>query len=119
MAKIFIGGTEYQVPVLNLKTIKKVWPVVQSAQSSEDMIEAISCAVKVVALALVAAENPKTPDSEVDAKADWIEETMTGTEMTGLRDSMRDILIESGLLSSGEVKGEAAQDQNSTETLTE
>jgi hypothetical protein len=36
MATIKIGGKDIDLPILNLKTIKKIWPLVEGIQDNDD-----------------------------------------------------------------------------------
>lgn len=103
MATFIIGGTKYEAPVLNFKTLKKVWPYVESVQSSEDMAAAFDAVSIIVSAALERTETPLSPD-EVDEK-------LLAPEIDGLRQSLTDLLIASKVLKlvpeGGDEQGEA------------
>lgn len=123
MAKVTIGGEEHEVPPLNFKGIKKVWPMVskmaaKTANSdtltTEDGLEAVDVAIAVVA-ASFERHNP-------EKNADWIEENLHGSEVAGLQMAMQDIMIESGVMEKSESpSGEAPTptEEASTGTGTE
>lgn len=113
MAKFVIGGKDYEFPPLNLKTIKQVWPLVDKIQHAGDLPGLMDVTCEILALVLARSDNPMT--------AEQIEEEMLATEIDGIRISMEDLLIESGLLSrtDGTVKpGEEAGAAPSTATGT-
>ena len=108
MAKVTIGGEVYEVPPLNFKGIKKVWPAVSKIASkassgdqmtTEDGLEAVDVAIQVVA----AAFNREHPDRD----ANWIEDNLRGGEIADLQIAMQDIMVESGIMQkTGDALGE-------------
>lgn len=113
MAKFVIGGEDYEFPPLNLKTIKKVWPLVDKIQGAEGLPELMDVTCEILALVLARSDKPLT--------ADEIEDKMLSTEIDGIRVSMEDLLVESGLLQrvpEGTKTGEAVGAAPLTETGT-
>lgn len=122
MAKVTIGGEVYEVPPLNFKGIKKVWPAVskiaskansQEQMTTEDGLEAVDVAIQVVAAAF-SREHP-------ERNADWVEENLRGNEIADLQIAMQDIMVESGIMqkagdSSGEVAAPAETPSTGTGT---
>jgi len=120
---VTIGGVTYDVPPVNLKAIRAIWPVVKEAQGVQDPLDAIHHAVTIVAIALLFKEDRTLGGDETEkaiaAKVGFVEENMVSTEIPGLRIVMREILVDSGLLvKQGEPEGDAPAPQSSTETST-
>lgn len=57
MAKITIGGTEYEVPELNFVALERAWPYVEQAQISQDPMQAVSAGLHIIASGLCEAEH--------------------------------------------------------------
>lgn len=120
MAKVTIGGTEYEIPPLNFKGIKKVWPHVASLiANGDDMpLEDSLKVVDVTIVAIAAAFERSHPERTVE----WIEESLMANEIAELQFVLKDLLRDSGLIKDGvATAGEAVADQgaaNSTETAT-
>lgn len=120
MAKVTIGGVEYEVPPLNFKGIKKVWPhVAKLMEHGENLaLEDSLSVVDVTIVAIAAAFEREHPERNVD----WIEDNLKAAEIAALQFVLKDLLRDSGLIRD-EVpgSGEAVADQgaaNSTETAT-
>lgn len=120
MAKVTIGGEEYQIPPLNFKGIKKVWPHVAKLIEQGDnlALEDSLSVVDVTIVAIAAAFEREHPERTID----WIEENLKATEISDLQFVLKDLLRDSGLIRDEVAgSGEALADQgaaNSTETAT-
>lgn len=90
MATLRIGGRDIEVPQLNFKSIKLIWPLVSGVTESEDMVELADAASHILSIALARSDTPLTVDE--------IEDQLLGSELAGLQKSIEDLLIESGLL---------------------
>lgn len=99
MAKVTIGGEVYEVPPLNFKGIKKVWPAVSRVaekansgepMTTEDGLESVDVAIAVVAAGFQR-EHP-------DRNEEWIEDRLRGDEIADLQIAMQEIMIESGIM---------------------
>jgi len=124
MAKFTIGGKEVEVPVLNFKSLKKIYPIItqMKSMSKNDLtnnpelaFEAVDSTLKIVEIAMSRGDNPMTFAQ--------LEEALLPNEILGLQHSLTDLIKENGL---GAEKGEpkaavedAAAESLSTETLTE
>lgn len=116
MATLSIGGKQIELPVLNFKTIKKIWPLVQDIQGSEDLIKLMEVASNVISLVLERSATPMTVDE--------IEDQLLGPEIQPMQKAIEDMMVESGLLErkpggdivSGEAKGAAASPSTETGT---
>lgn len=116
MATIKIGGKDIDLPILNLKTIKKIWPLVEGiTDSEENLIKLMDVVCAILSIVLERSETPMT--------ADEIEEALLGPEMPLVQDSVMDMLVESGLMqrtaAGGTEPGEARGAAPSTETGTD
>lgn len=116
MATIKIGGKDIELPILNLKTIKKIWPLVEGIQDNDDnLISLMDVVCQVLSIVLERSETPMT--------ADEIEEALLGPEIPSVQDSVMDMLVESGLMqrteAGGTAVGEAQGAAPSTETGTD
>lgn len=120
MAKVTIGGEEYQIPPLNFKGIKKVWPhVAKLIEVGEELAPEDSLKViDVTIIAIAAAFEREHPERTTD----WIEEHLMADEIADLQFVLKDLLRDSGLIKEGTPEvGEAMADQgaaNSTGTAT-
>jgi len=109
MAKVTIGGTDYELGPLNFKAIKRIWPRVSAtakkAKDNPDMtpddgLESVDVAIDVI----VAAFERTHPEHTVE----WIEENLLGHELAGIQISMHRVMVESGLLQeASDIPGEA------------
>lgn len=115
MATAIIGGKEYPLPALNLKTVKKIWPLVERIQGSNNLMDLMDVATQIISHALARSDQPLTVDQ--------IEEEMLASEIEGIKVSMEELLIDSGLLQrlpeGGTKSGEAETVPASTGTGTE
>jgi hypothetical protein len=74
MATIKIGGKDIDLPVLNLKTIKKIWPLVDGIQDNdENLITLMDVVCGILSIVLERSDTPMT--------ADEIEEELLGPEI--------------------------------------
>lgn len=116
MAKIKVDGTEYELPKMKFKTLKKAFPIVMGVQDSEDPMELADAAIQVISLAAIKKFPEWTPE--------WLEENMDADEVKGVTETMMDLMIEAGLMTRADATtllGEAAGAQQappSTETST-
>lgn len=113
MAKVTIGKVEYDLPELNFKAIKKIWPKVEHIQDSDDLIKLMDVSTEVLEIAFERAEVKLTKEE--------IEENLLGSEIKGIEAAVTDLLVESGLLQRAAPPGEApgAEESPSTATGTE
>lgn len=116
MATVIIGGKTIEIPVLNFKSIKRIWPLVEKIEDSDSLIDLMDVASDVLAIALERSDQPMTKDD--------IENNLLGPEIAAIQASVEDLLIESGLLqrTNGGAPGEAAPaatEDHSTEIGTE
>lgn len=104
MAKVTIGGTEYDTSPLNFKALKKVWPHVSKLtektgeETMDDGFEAMDLAVIVIVSSL----ERKFPEVTIE----FVEENLLTTEIKGIQTAMYDTLRESGLLQEATPPGE-------------
>lgn len=105
------GGTVYQLETPNFKTIKALWPVIQKAQNTADPIEAVSLGIEIVSIVAL-----KTyPELTVDG----IEERLLGPEAKLLKDTVRAVMIDSGLIDAdGSTEGKAEEEAETPSTGT-
>lgn len=142
MAKVTIGGAEINVPTpFNFRKLKRAWPHMERAANAEnDLMAALDAFVAIVAIGVLSPKNDVS-DLTYDQKRmiengdhdtvymmrlaaliDQFEEDLLGPEIPGLKETVFDIMRESGLVRSrtGELEGnEAAEESLSTETSTE
>ena len=120
MAKVTIGKVEYEIPPLNFKGIKKVWPHVASLIAGGEELELADSlkVIDVTIVAIAAAFERTHPDRTVD----WIEENLEAGEIAELQHVLKALLRDSGLIKDGVAEaGDAVADQGaaiSTETST-
>lgn len=143
MAKVTIGGKETTVPTpFNFRKLKRAWPHMERAANAEsDLMGALDAFIAIVAIGILSPQNDidsLTEDQKkmiangdhetvylmrLAAEIDRIEEELTGPEIPELKDTVFDIMRESGLVrkKSGELEGNApkAEESPSTETSTE
>lgn len=116
MAKFVIGGVKHEFPPLNLKAMRRIWPLIEKVQAASDLPSIMDVTTQIISLVMERSASPMTPEE--------IEDAMFAYEIEGVRQAMEELLIESGVLqrvtpgdASGEAVGEAASP--STETSTE
>jgi hypothetical protein len=90
MAILRIGGRDIEVPPLNFKAIKRIWPLMEGVTTSKDFMKLIDTATEILEIALARSETP--------LKAVEIEDQLLGFELEGVQKSVEDLLVESGLL---------------------
>lgn len=108
MATVTIGGKEYSIPPLTFKSLKRVWPFLETAAKSEDPFENVGAALAVISEGLSRSETPMTVEE--------IEDLLFGSEVPPLEKTMGEIMAEGGLVKAkadgtiitGEAMGEAA-----------
>lgn len=111
MAVISIDGTEYTVPRMKFKTLKRAYRVVEQVRESEDPIEMSDAIIDVLSMAMMREHPHMTPE--------WIHENIEANEMTVIGPVFIEALQESGLLQSGQLtRGEAVGAAPSTEIST-
>lgn len=129
---VLIGGEHYEVPPLNFKALKAVFPILkklklhtrEEAEANPDMaIEALDATVEILAIALKRSPTPLSVEE--------IEEKLLASEIPGLQPALVEILAQNGLQATkpGEETGaEAAaapeaepaeEESRSTETSTQ
>lgn len=94
-AKLRLNEKDYDLPKLNFKRIKRIWPHVQKLEEEDilnkddpnELMNMIDIILEIFVIAL----NDSTKDK------DWIEEEMQGEDLAGLQGSLVDLLIISGL----------------------
>jgi len=126
MAKVIIGGQEYQIGELKFKSLKAAWPYIKKNQElaqgvqegrDPDPIESMENAIAIISAGLVADHPELTPEG--------IEERITANECKALDVTIVDIMVESGFMQRtatgvGEAEPEeGAAASPSTETTTD
>lgn len=143
MAKVTIGGVETTVPTpFNFRKLKRAWPHMERAANAEnDLMGALDAFIAIVAIGIISPKNDidsLTEDQKkmiangdhetvylmrLAAEIDRIEDELTGPEIPDLKETVFDIMRESGLIrkASGELEGNApkAEESPSTGTSTE
>lgn len=114
--KVIIDGTEYVLPKMKFKTLKKAFAIVMAVQDEEDPMKLADAAIEVISLAAIKKHPDMTPE--------WIEENLNADESSGLTNTMLDLMIDAGVMTAGDktqLMGEAPgaqQAPHSTETST-
>lgn len=107
MSKIIIGGEEHEVPPLNFKALKKLYPVVkkmklvsqEQAEADPDLaMEALDATVEILSIALARSPTPLTVDQ--------IEEKLLANEIPALQPALMEILSQNGLQATAPPPGE-------------
>lgn len=120
MAKVTIGGNDYEVGALNFKALKAIWPKIEAMVNNpqptvEGGFEAVDTAIIVISAGM--------RRTHPEATEDWVEENLLASEIVGLQAALQEVLRESGLLRTvdpGEAKSPAkAKASRSTGTGTE
>lgn len=95
---IIIGEKEIQIPQLNFKLLKKVYPILretkpmteEEAKANPDLaLQAVDQTIKIISIALERSDTPMTVDE--------IEEALLPSEIPGLHISLMDLLKNNGL----------------------
>lgn len=127
MAAIKVGGQAVELPVINVKTMRRVLPLVDDMQrqallttGAGDADALVGLALKVLATWLVGTpkqdpalskeETSAIWDSMVEAKAEELDDQMYAGEFTGLQPDLMRAMIEQGFFTPGEAEatGKAA-----------
>lgn len=143
MAKVTIGGEEKNVPTpYNFRKLKRAWPHMERAANAEhDVMGALDAFIAIVAIGILSPKNDVddlTDDQKkmvangdhetvylmrLAALIDQIEDDLLGPEIPDLKETVFDIMRESGLVrkATGGVEGNAPgmPESPSTETSTE
>lgn len=120
---VTIDGKELKIPVpFKFKKLKRCWPHVAAATTSEEGMEAVEAAIAIIAIGLC---DIKAKPEDIEAKIEELEEALGSDEIGGLQKAVMDIMVESGLLKrsedggiQGEANGEAATPSTETSTNT-
>lgn len=113
MARVAIGGTEYEVPELNFIALERSWPFIEEAMTALDPMKGVSAALHIIAAGLVEADNfdPATygikaedikPQLDRDTQvfeltAKFLKRKTRATEISGVRQAIVEITKEAGL----------------------
>lgn len=121
MTQFAIGGASISVSLGNYKRLKRAWKYIDAARSG-GFTTSTDAIVGVIAVGMDSSLDgePASEQAAIEAfRIDWIDEHLTGQDIKKLKDSMNDLMVDSGLADPpGEdqpAKGEASL---STETLT-
>lgn len=119
MAKITIGGDDYQVPELNFAALERSWPFVESAMviSSNDPMASPRAALCIIAAGIMEDENfqpqrykitanPDDPDKIHEQIVNFLSKRMKAREMVNLKGCVDQILLEAGLTEAEPPSGE-------------
>lgn len=90
MAKLRIGGATINIRKLKFKALKKVWPLIEKAQSSEDPMEQVDATMQIV-YASYLRDNP-------DEKYEDFEDRFEADEAIALAETLQELMEESGLI---------------------
>lgn len=101
MAKFLIGGEDVEVDLPTFAMLKRAWVHFAIASASPDPMQSISAILVLVAIGDVKALPFPKDRAEADAEAvkrgAALEELMTPIEMTGLKSSLNELMIQVGL----------------------
>ncbi len=67
MARVTIGGAEYDVPELNFVALERAWPYALEAMTALDPMKAVSAGLRIVAAGIMESENFEMSAFEIDA----------------------------------------------------
>lgn len=115
-ASIKIDGTEYIIPTMKFKVLKRAFPIMMKSGDMTDPMELASLGIEVISMALMQTHPEMTPD--------WIEENIESSETFGLDKTLLQIMVDNGVMTEEQLKGgenkpgEAKGAAPSTETLT-
>lgn len=113
MAKVIIGGTDYEVPELNFVALERAWPFIEEAMTELDPMKGVSAGIHIIAAGLVEADNfdqatygikpedlSPTRDREdqiFELTAKFLKRKTKATEISGIRAAIIEISKEAGL----------------------
>lgn len=113
MAKVTIGGTEYEVPELNFIALERSWPFIEEAMTALDPMKGVSAALHIIAAGLVEVDNfdpatygikPEDIKPQLDREtqvfeltAKFLKRKTKATEIDGVREAIVQITKEAGL----------------------
>jgi len=113
MAKVIIGGADYEVPELNFVALERAWPFIEEAMTALDPMKGVSAAIHIIAAGLVEADNfdqsiygikPEDLDPRQDHEdqvftlvAKFLKRKTKATEISGIREAVVEISKEAGL----------------------
>lgn len=116
MARVTIGGTEYEVPEMNFIALERAWPFVEEAMMTTDPMKGVAAGICIIAAGLVEADYfDKThfgieedellgPDQTFDRVVIYLKKQLKAREIQAVRDAVDQINEEAGL---EPAKGEA------------
>jgi hypothetical protein len=131
MAKVTVGGTEYEVPEMNFAALERAWPFVEQAMLAQDPMKGVAAGICIIAAGLVEADHfDKTQfgigaeealgdEQTFDRVVYFLKRKIKAKEIEGIRKSVDQINQEAGLepVSGEDSPPTADQTQNhSTET---
>ncbi len=128
MAKVTIGGHDYEVPELNFVALERAWPFIEKAMLTQGVMEGPSAGISVIAAGLIEADNFKPQDFDLgpelgeeqtfEGVVKFLKRKLKATEIINVKVCLEEICKEAGLEAK---EGEAPLppgENPSTETLT-
>lgn len=135
MAQVTVGGTSYQIPVMNFVALERAWPYIKESSIQIDPIKAVDTAIHIIGAALVEADdfNPtlygitlplptgvNPEDFIFSGVVKFLKKKTIATEIENIRQAVESIVREAGLeASEGELDpaGDQEAPNPSPETL--
>lgn len=115
MAHLLIGGKSVIIRKLKFKALKRVWPLLEKAQTSDDPMEQIDATMQIVHASYIRDHG--------DVPFEDFEDMFESDEAIKLATTLQELMEESGLIPKGnpqmEAPVEATPESLSTETSTE
>lgn len=129
MARVIIGGIDYEVPELNFVALERAWPFVEEALASLDPMKAPSAGVCIVAAGLIEAPQFQQTDFGIGADENlgddqlfdrvvrFLKKKLKATEIEKVRIAVNAITEEAGLAPpEGEAPPPAADQEENLST---
>ena len=109
MAKVTIGGKEYEIPELNFDGLERAWPFVEEAMMTIDPMKGPAAGIRIVAAGLMEADNFNPADFGIgedeslgedqtfERVTKFLKKKLKATEIENVRKAIDDICDEAGL----------------------
>jgi hypothetical protein len=109
MARVTIGGTEYEVPEMNFAALERAWPFVEESMITMDPMKSVKAGICIVAAGLLEADHFKKTDFGIEEDENlgetqtfdrmvlFFKKKLKATEISGVRAAVDQINKEAGL----------------------
>jgi hypothetical protein len=109
MAKVTVGGKEYEVPEMNFLALERCWPHIEEAMTTLDPIKGPAAGIRIIAAGLIEADHFKPTDFGIgenetlgedqtfERVTHFLKKKLKANEIEAVRAALDEITKEAGL----------------------